>query len=138
MRVLPFLFVLGCAGAAARMRDARARGSVSEAADIYWRAVRWGDTDRATLWLRTPEGRLAVSQQLEQPTRRITEARLVDVALVYEGDAVVGASASVRVESFDLRRGRVDNEVVQQWWIKDGPIWRIDEEKSPIDPDRPW
>jgi hypothetical protein len=132
----------GCSAAQRQAAQARrAEAALSEAASTYWDAVRWGDVAAALTFVRSTEGKRALSAQLgDGPPRRVTEVQPVEVTV--EKDEQTGmpehGTVLVRVSSFDTRRGRVEQDLVEQRWRYKDRTWRIDEFYSPIDPDRPW
>ena len=42
------------------------------------------------------------------------------------------------LELYDIAGTRLRVETVEQSWVKRGPTWFVDAEKSPVDADRPW
>jgi len=143
VRALPALFLLLAACSPARraaMREKRAHSALSAASGMYWDAVRWGDSGAALTFVTTTDGKRMLSEQVgENPSRRVSRVEPVDVSVdaAEDGSAERG-TVLVRVESFDVRRGRVEVETVEQHWRLDGRVWIIDETASPIDADRPW
>ncbi len=143
VRALPALFLLLAACSPARrasMREKRAQAALSAASGMYWDAVRWGDSAAALTFVTTTDGKRMLSEQVgETPARRVSRVEPVDVSVdaAEDGSAERG-TVLVRVESFDVRRGRVEVETVEQQWRLDGRAWIIDEAASPIDADRPW
>jgi hypothetical protein len=122
------------------MREKRAQSALSAASGMYWDAVRWGDSAAALTFVTTTDGKRLLSEQVGEATpRRVSRVEPVDVSVdaAEDGSAEHG-TVLVRVESFDVRRGRVEVETVEQHWRLDGRAWIIDEAVSPIDADRPW
>jgi len=140
--LLLFAVLSGCSAANRQAAQARrAEAALPEAAKVYWDAIRWGDAGAALTFVTSTEGKRALSAQLgDSPPRRVTDVQPVEVHV--EKDEATGmpekGTILVRVSSFDTRRGRVEQDLVEQRWRYEERAWHIDEFYSPIDPDRPW
>ncbi|MFZ5479891.1 MAG: hypothetical protein ACOZNI_24215 [Myxococcota bacterium] len=139
------VLALGACGAEKRatFKEKRDRVALAEAVQAYWDAVRWSDAGRATPFLETPEERLALGRVIASPTARISDVKVVQVEVGAElpeerlPERREGV-ALVRVEVYDVAGTRLTVETVEQSWVKRGPVWFVDAEKSPVDGGRPW
>lgn len=147
MRVaLPLLLLLTACSPAVRLRmkeraDTR---TLASAANDYWLAVRWNDPGGAASFLETPEEKLKLGRLVGDPQVRMTDVSVMQVVVGPElDDARLPETregvAMVRIEGYDVRRGRVDVVMLEQHWVCSKPnTWRVDSERSPVGADRPW
>ncbi len=143
--LLPLLLLcVGCSAATrARLHTQRDTRTLAEAADGYWLALRWGDAATASGFLESPEERLRLGRLLGDPKVRLTDAAVVQVVV---GDELPEARlpetregvAVVRVEGYDVLRGRVEAVTIEQHWVRADRAWKVDAERSPLGDDRPW
>ncbi len=126
-----------------RMRENRDTNLLAAAATDYWTMVRWNDPGRAAAYLATPEEKLRLSRLLGDPQVRMTDAIVLQVVVGEElpeerlptrREGV----AAVRIEGYDIRKGRLTVETLEQHWVKADRGWQIDAAASPLGADRPW
>ncbi|MES2643770.1 MAG: hypothetical protein V4850_30060 [Myxococcota bacterium] len=147
MRVaLPLVLLMAACSPAVRlkMKERRDTGTLATAVNDYWLSVRWNDPGGAAAFLETPEEKLKLGRLLADPRVRMTDVSVVQVVV---GDELEEARLPetregivvVRIEAYDVRRGRVDVVTVEQHWVRSQPnTWRVDAEQSPMGADRPW
>ena len=126
-----------------RMRERRDTTVLAAAATDYWTMVRWNDPSRAAAYLATPEEKLRLARLLGDPQVRMTDAIVLQVVVGEElpeerlptrREGV----AAVRIEGYDIRKGRLTVETLEQHWVKGDHGWQIDASASPLGADRPW
>jgi len=142
---LPLLLLLAACSPAARlkMRERRDSGTLGAAAEAYWLALRWNDVSGAAGYLETPEEKLRLGRLLVDPQVRVTDVSVIQVVV---GEELPEArlpetregTAMVRIEGYDIRRGRVEVVTLEQHWVRGAHTWLVDAERSPIGADRPW
>lgn len=146
MRVaLSLVLLLTACGpmAGLKMRERRDTNTLGTAASAYWLAVRWNDPAGAAAFLETPDDKLRLGRQLADPRLKLTDVSVVQVVV---GDELPDdrlpetreGVAVVRIEGYDVRRGRVDVVTVEQHWVRSTHTWKVDAERSPVGTDRPW
>ncbi|MDP2317707.1 MAG: hypothetical protein Q8P41_32775 [Pseudomonadota bacterium] len=146
MRIaLPLLLLVTACSPAVRlkMKERRDTNTLGSAAEAYWLAVRWNDPNGAASFLETPEEKLRLGRLLADPKLRLTDVSVVQVVVgdelpeerepeTREGVAVV------RIEAYDIRRGKVDVVTLEQHWVRTAHTWTVDAAQSPVGTDRPW
>lgn len=143
------LALLGC-NAAHRLevRESRDKAALAEASGEYWKGVRWNDVAVASKYLASAEDQLAVARILASPVLRVSDVRVLQVAVDPElvdpktrPEAAVTrreGAILVRVEWYEVAGPRVVVETVEQRWRLDGKGWSVDTARSPLDADRAW
>lgn len=121
------------------VRNNRQQSDLAEAADTYWRAVRWGDIAGAGMFLADAQSRLNLSQMVSDPGFRLVDAAVIQVAVsLTEPDEDPLGLVLVRVEGIELRTNHVEIYTFQQNWKMTSGSWFVDTALSPLGADRPW
>lgn len=122
------------------IRENRNKAALMAAATAYWDAVRWSDSAAAALFLGTAEERLRLGRHLAEPKSRISDVSVVTVEVdpADPSVSVVRGTALVRIDGYDLIRGKAAVDTVEQYWIKLDRSWHVDAERSPVGDERPW
>lgn len=139
----------GCSAARKlEARESRDKAALGEASGEYWKGVRWSDVALQSKYLPRAEEQLAVAKIAATPVMRISDVRLLQVAVdpellspPYKGEITATRREGVvlvHVEWYQVAGTRVVTESVEQRWRMDASGWTIDTAKSPIDADRPW
>ena len=142
---LPLLLLVTACSPAARMKmkERQDTKTLGEAANAYWLALRWNDAGGAASFLETADQKLLLGRVFADPQLRLTDVSVVQVVVGEElpeertpekREGVV----VVRVESYDIRRGKVEVVTVEQHWVRSRQSWLVDAERSPVGTDRPW
>lgn len=138
------LLLVGCSPALrAQMKERRDVRTLGASASEYWLAVRWNDPGTAGQYLETADERLRLGRMVAEPAVRLTDVSVVNVVV---GDELPEdrlpekreGVALVRLESYDIRLGKVEVVTVEQHWVRDTLGWKVDAEQSPLGADRPW
>lgn len=137
--LLPLLLGACSREALEHAAERREEASLAAAVDAYWTAVQWGDAERAAAWFEAGEDQRRLSVLMATPAFRVTEARAVYVALDPRGEGTRRTgTATVHVESIDVRRSRLVTEEVEQRWYDAGRGWFVDPSGSRVAEGRPW
>ncbi|MDP2305210.1 MAG: hypothetical protein Q8P18_04205 [Pseudomonadota bacterium] len=140
-----FLLFTACSPAVRlKMKERQDTGTLAAAVNDYWLKVRWNDPGGAAAFLETPEEKLKLGRLLSDPQIRMTDVSVVQVVV---GDELEEARLPetregvvvVRIEGYDVRRGRLDVVTLEQHWVRSKPAsWKVDADQSPLGADRPW
>lgn len=121
----------GCAGAKKLVKDdAMEKETLRKAALIYWEGVRWGDADRASVFIQDADLRVAFSYWLEdeQEARRISDVAIMQIELGPEIDPPSEgrekeATVHLRIEGYELPAQIVDKRQEEQTWYRTQTGW---------------
>ncbi len=133
-------FLVALSFGAGHGSEARQARDLGDAATKYWEGVRWNDPGKSTPYLADLEARVALTQLINDPQVRLTDATVVQVELGVEtkGDPVRPAVVLIRLEIVDQARNRYETLNYVQHWSEIGRAWVINSAKSPLAADRPW
>lgn len=128
-RLLPLLLLVACAHRGG-LRDRLEQGALLDAATTYWTAVRWNDAATASTFASTLEGRAAVARAVSAPALRLTEAKVVQAAVDTPEEGPRRGVVVVQLEGYPPAGVKLTVTAVEQYWVRAGGGWRIDEARS--------
>jgi hypothetical protein len=127
-----FLLLLGCSAERRTILKDRAETSrLGESAELYWKALRWGDHAAAAAFIQGADARLAWLEQASGAQAR--QYRSAEVISVEAGPILEGDTRGVqreghvitRVVYYTLPSQVLKNEMVKQDWVRKPSGWFI-------------
>ena len=108
-------------------------GLLTRSAEIYWRAVRWGDAEKAGNFVQDADDRFALESWLEtlQDEWRMVDVRIVRVEVgeeetTLEPPRLREGTIHVRTEGYTLPGQVLKKQTIRQEWYRSYEGWFID------------